>query len=339
MVTIGTFDGVHAGHRALLATARARALALTTSGRPTRVVALAFDPHPMTRLKPDAAPARLSTFAQREGWLRDAGADEVFALEPTDALLSLSPEAFIVRVLEQHAAVAFVEGPDFHFGAQRAGNVRALAALGAGLGFDLDVVEPVDVTLDNQHIVRASSTLVRWLVRNGRVADAAAVLGRSYEVDGVVTQGDRLGRTIGFPTINIETSCMTPGDGVYAGVARVPAAHLAEQGTGRAPEYLAAINVGARPTVRGVSRRIEAHLLAPSPASRVPTAGPALAGLPEYGWPVRLGFHSFIRDQVRFESVQHLVAQLARDVQRVRSRHTTLAHTLELGTARDIAHA
>jgi riboflavin kinase/FMN adenylyltransferase len=327
VVTIGTFDGVHAGHRALLATARARALALTNSGRPTRVVALAFDPHPMTRLKPDAAPARLSTFAQREGWLRDAGADEVFALEPTDALLSLSPEAFILRVIERHAAVAFVEGPDFHFGAQRAGNVRALAALGAGLGFNLDVVEPVDVTLDNQHIVRASSTLVRWLVRQGRVADAAAVLGRPYELDGVVTQGDRLGRTIGFPTINIETSCMTPGDGVYAGVARVPAAHRAAH-PAAAHEYLAAINVGARPTVRGVSHRIEAHLLAPSPTSRVPTDGSALAGLPEYGWPVRLSVHAFVRDQVRFESVQHLAAQLARDIGRVRARHSARApHT------------
>ncbi len=309
---------MHKGHQALIHRARAIADTIADANGGTitaqtksrgRVVALAFDPHPMTRLRPDAAPERLSTFAQREEWLLAAGADVVEAIEPTDALLSLSPEAFIARVQERFGAACYVEGPDFHFGSQRSGNVRVLAALGLGYNFAVEVVDPIDVVIENQLICRASSTLVRWLISRGRVTDAQYVLGRPYEVAGMVVRGDRLGRTIGFPTLNIETSCMLPGDGVYAGVAQMP----------DGARVLAAVNVGARPTVKGVSRRIEAHLIADlansSPISR---DGDAVAGLPEYGWDVRVGLTRFIRDQVRFESITHLCEQIARDIERIR---------------------
>lgn len=293
------------GHRALIHAARE----IASHHAGSRVVALAFDPHPMTRLRPDRAPERLSTWDQRAAWLRDAGADVVEPIEPTDAILALSPEAFIQRCIEQHNAIAFVEGSDFHFGAQRAGNVRTLAALAEGYNFTTRVVAPVEVVLENQLIARASSSLVRWLLRHRRVSDAAIVLGRPHQISGVVTRGDRLGRTIGFPTANIETSCMLPADAVYAGFADLP--------NGR--RLAAAINIGTRPTVKGQTRRLEAHLFDPSGAPVLRDAD-AIQGLPEYDWPIALSLTRFVRDQARFESVAHLADQLHRDLAAMRQR-------------------
>lgn len=308
MVTIGTFDGVHVGHRALIHAARQIASQIAhTPG--AHVVALAFDPHPMTRLRPDRAPERLSTWDQRAAWLRNAGADLVEPIDPTDALLALSPEAFVQCCIQQHNAVAFVEGSDFHFGARRAGNVRTLAALAEGYNFTARIVAPVDVVLENQLIARASSSLIRWLLRHRRVSDAAIVLGRPYQVAGTVVRGDRLGRTIGFPTANIQTPCMLPADAVYAGFADLP--------DGR--RLAAAINVGTRPTVNGQSRRVEAHLFDPAGAAILRDAD-AIRGIPEYDWPISLSFTRFIRDQARFESLAHLADQLHRDLAAITQR-------------------
>ncbi len=312
MVTIGTFDGVHVGHRALIHAARD--IAAHHAG--ARVIALAFDPHPMTRLRPDRAPERLSTWEQRSRWLRDAGADVVMPIEPTDAVLALSPEAFIQRCIEQHNAIAFVEGSDFHFGAHRAGNVRTLAALAEGYNFTARVVSHVEIALENQLLARASSSLVRWLLRHRRVTDAAIVLGRPYQISGTVVRGDRLGRTIGFPTANIESSCMRPGDGVYAGFAELP--------DGR--RLGAAINVGTRPTVKGHIRRLEAHLFDPLGAPVLRDAD-AIRGVPEYDWPISLSITRFVRDQARFESLAHLADQLHRDLAAI-TRRANLAGTL-----------
>lgn len=309
VITIGTFDGVHTGHRALIHAARDIASQSASQHPNTRVVALAFDPHPMTRLRPDHVPERLSTWDQRAAWLRDAGADIVERIDPTDTLLSLSPEAFIQRCIERHNPIAFVEGSDFHFGAHRAGNVRTLAALAEGYNFTARIVPPVEVVLENQLIARASSSLVRWLLRHRRVTDAAIVLGRPYQLVGTVVRGDRLGRTIGFPTANIETPCMLPADAVYAGFADLP--------DGR--RLAAAINVGTRPTVKGQTRRLEAHLFDPAGAP-VPRDADAILGVPEYDWPISLSFTRFIRDQARFESLAHLADQLHRDLAAITQR-------------------
>ena len=296
VITIGNFDGVHVGHAALVT--RAAELARTVPGG-ARVVAMAFDPHPMTRLKPEAAPARLTTFEQRVALLRAAGADEVVKLEPRDEVLHLSPEEFVRTLLLPRGPAYVVEGSDFHFGKARAGNVRVLGALAASMGFAADVVAPVEVALTDHLIVTASSTVVRWLLSHGRVRDAAIVLGRPYEMQGVVTQGDQRGRTIGFPTANLASDQMLPADGVYAAIASLP--------DGR--DALAAVNVGARPTFKGVQRRVEAHLFdaAGAPALQVPAG---------YDWPLRLRFVGFVRDQVRFDSVDRLRAQLSRDIGR-----------------------
>jgi len=295
-ITIGNFDGVHVGHAALVRRARA------CVGDSGRVVALAFDPNPMTLLRPEATPGRLSSFAQRDRWLKEAGADEVERLSPTRELLDLSAEAFVRAKVDRYAPAFIVEGPDFHFGKGRAGNVQTLAALGSGLGYRCEVVEPVEVALDDHLITRASSTILRWLISHGRMRDAARVLGRPYEIEGVVRQGDQRGRTIGVPTANIETEHLLPADGVYAAIAT-----LAD---GR--HFGAAANVGSRPTFAGTSRRLEAHLLLPG--TDLNGAWSPIAGLPEYGWPIRLRLISWVREDLRFEGVGPLVQQMSRDI-------------------------
>jgi riboflavin kinase/FMN adenylyltransferase len=318
VLTIGSFDGVHAGHRALIA--RARSLADARSPRPV-VTALVFDPSPGSVLRPASAPPRLSTFAQRERWLRDAGADVVQKLEPTPELLTRSAEAFVREKVRVHAPIAWVEGPDFRFGHGREGDVQTLGVLGQQFGFSTHVVEPIEVALRDHVLVPARSTIVRWLLGNRRVADAALVLTRPHELVGTVVQGDRRGRTIGFPTANIATDCLLPGDGVYAGVATLP----------DGLRLAAAVSVGSKPTFAGRSRALEAFLLMPERAGR---AWAPLPGVAEYGWEIRLELVEFLRDQYPFPSLAALIEQIKRDCERVRASAACLlsSHAEALGT-------
>lgn len=303
-ITIGSFDGVHVGHAALVRAARERV------GPAGRCVALAFDPHPREILSPDAAPPRLTTFDQRRRFLLDLGADEVLRLETDRQLLGLSAEAFVRHVVDEFAPVAIVEGDDFRFGRARQGGSDSLERLASVMGFESIVVREVDIELADQSIVRASSTLIRWLLEHGRIDDAARVLGRPYELSGTVVRGDRRGRSIGFPTANIDPASMTPARGVYAGIATLS--------DGR--EAPAAINVGRRPTFRGVETRVEAHLLGlpTSYGSESAATWAPIEGLDEYGWPIGLRLVAWLRDEVRFGSIDELRAQLARDVERAR---------------------
>lgn len=299
VVTIGTFDGVHAGHAALVR--RARELADPAAAS---VAALCFDPHPMESVAPAKAPARLTTFADRSNLLREAGADVVVRLEPTGELLSQSPESFVRGVVRDLAPLAIVEGGDFRFGRGRAGDLDVLRGLGRALGFEVHEVQPVEVVLADHTVARASSTLCRWLISNGRVRDAAAVLGRPYSLPGVVVRGDRRGRTIGCPTANVSTECLAPADGVYAGVGILP--------DGR--EFPAAISVGTKPTYGEHRRCVEAYLIgAPRPGDDAAM----ISGLPEYGWDLRLRFDHWLRDQVAFESTAALVEQINRDLRAI----------------------
>ncbi len=316
VVTIGTFDGVHRGHQALVARARERA---TLIGPHVRVAALVFDPNPIEVLRPAQAPARLTTFEQKRDWLLAAGADEVHRLEPTSALLHESPGEFLAIIQREHGMVGVVEGPDFRFGKGRAGDVRTLAELGSRMGFGCDIVEPVSVALNDHTIAPARSTIVRWLIGHGRVADARCVLGRPYTLRGTVVRGDQRGRTIGFPTANLQTPCMTPADGVYAGRAR-----LAD---GRA--FPAAISVGTKPTFGPNARAIEAVLLNPAAGGRGVRreAGASdcvfgscqshgwqpIPNLPEYGWTLDLELIAWIREQIHYDSLEGLLAQMGRD--------------------------
>jgi riboflavin kinase/FMN adenylyltransferase len=289
-VTIGNFDGVHLGHAALVQ--RCRALV----GPMGRVVVLTFDPHPLTLLCPARVPERLTALERRAALLRELGADHVEVLLPTPEFLGLEPDEFVNWLLRSFEPSFIVEGEDFHFGRGGRGTNKTLQLLSSRPGFatyQSIVVPPVEVSLSDQSIVRCSSSLLRFLVVQGRTTDAGTMQGRPYEVTGTVVQGDQLGRTIGFPTINIETQCLYPADGVYAATIVTP----------DNTRLAAAANVGSRPTVKGVQRRIEAH----ATGSVLPF---------EYNWPVRLEFGAFLRDQVRFDGLERLTAQLRRDCAR-----------------------
>lgn len=292
-VSIGNFDGVHVGHAALMRAAREEV------GPDGRVVAIAFDPHPASMLSGRTAPAPLTTFDRRAALLRQAGADEVIRLEPTPDLLRLHPENFLSLVVERFAPSVFVEGHDFRFGRNRFGDLALLEAAGDVMGFRVRAVDGVDVELTDQTVVRASSTLARWLLSHGRVEDVAAMLGRPFRLEGPVRPGAQRGRTIGFPTANVDVRTALPGDGVYAAQSMLP--------DGRS--LPAAVNVGRRPTVDNKKRLVEACVLDAQ-------GRPAPLDIGRYNWTLELNLLAWMRDQVRFPSLGALTDQLQRDCAR-----------------------
>lgn len=253
-------------------------------------------------LNPEHAPEPIEAFEVRRRRLLDAGADEVIELSPTPELLSQSPQSFVDHLVDTYQPGVIVEGHDFHFGKRRAGTPTVLRELAALRGVEVDIVPPVEVALTDQSIVIASSTITRWLLGNGRVRDAAFVLGRPHELVGEVAKGDQLGRTIGFRTANVQTESMLPRDGVYGAIVTLP----------DGSRVGGAVNVGARPTVQGTHRRAEVHLIERD-------GSPMTLGrdLPEYAWPITVAMVGWVRDQVKFDSVEMLAGQLSRDVKRV----------------------
>lgn len=296
VVTIGNFDGCHAGHAELIR--RARASADETGAR---VVAMGFFPHPAATLRPGSEPALLTTWNRRVELLQQLGADEVIHLQPTDELLGLEPDEFVEKHLAPLQPVRVIEGTNFRFGKGRRGDLNVLRVLGQAHGFEVESIGQVRVTLNDETEIGASSSAVRELVRTGRVRDAACVLGRPHRVEGVVHRGDRLGREIGCPTANVACETLPPGDGVYAGSATLP--------TGQS--FPAAISMGTRPTVTGSpERRFEVHILG------APTDGPRLVGIAEYGWHLSVDVVAWLREQIRYASLDELIDQLKRDCDR-----------------------
>jgi riboflavin kinase/FMN adenylyltransferase len=293
VITIGNFDGVHRGHQSLLAAARQRAAA---DG--ARVIALSFRVNPLTLLRPHAAPPGLCTPDQKRALLLAAGADEVELLEPSAELLSQSPRQFIEDVVRRHAPLALVEGPDFRFGRDRSGGLDELESLGRELGFAVIRMPRQEVVLHDLLQVPVNSSLIRWLLSHGRVADAAIGLSRPYRLTSSIIRGHQRGRTIGVPTANLDLQAlagqMIPGVAVYAGAAQLP----------DGARYAAAISVGVNPTFHERVLTVEAHLL--------DFQGDL------YNQTVALEFHRWLRDQQTFAHVEQLRAQLQRDIQRTR---------------------
>ena len=288
-VVIGNFDGVHLGHRQVLA--RARGLA---DERGLAVVAVTFDPHPMAVLRPEHAPTQLTTIERRAELLAEAGADHVLALPFDRDMASWSPEEFAQRVLvDCLAAEVVVVGANFRFGSRAAGDVATLQAFGREHGF-----EAVGIPLDGGPMVW-SSTYIRTCLAAGDVAGAAEALGHPYAVRGVVVRGDQRGRDLGFPTANVPTDGLTaaPADGVYAG-------WLKRLDTGET--FPAAISVGTNPTFDGVEHRVESYVL-------------DRTDLELYEVEVEVSFVERLRGMVAFESVEKLVAQMHDDVDRARA--------------------
>ncbi len=292
-VTIGAYDGVHRGHQAVLAEVRRLA---DERGLPT--VLVTFDRHPAAVVRPESAPRLLTDLDQKLEVLAATGhVDYTVVLTFDAARAAQEASEFVTDVLGGLlAARLVVVGRDFHFGRGRRGTVGLLAEMGATLGFDVVGLQLVEVPgIDGP----VSSTAVRRRVVEGDVAGAAALLGRPFELRGVVEAGDgRGGRQLGFPTANVAVApeIQVPADGIYAGWYERPERSV----------HAAAISVGRRPTFydRAESSVVEAYLL--------DFDGDL------YGQPARLRFVERLRGEERFDSVDALVAQMALDVDATR---------------------
>jgi riboflavin kinase/FMN adenylyltransferase len=280
-VTVGNFDGVHHGHRELVAAARRWADRL---GGPA--VAVTFDPPPAHLLYPQAIRPPLTTLVDRADLLHAAGADHVVVLRTDAGLLSLSPEAFFEDVLlRQFRVTAVAEGYNFRFGRGRAGDVNTLRDLCAAAGVGFEEVPPQVVAGE-----AVSSSRVRAALAAGDVALAAELLGRPYRIAGRVVAGAKRGRTIGFPTANLDdVETLLPKEGVYAVRAAVGG-----------DVHPAAANVGPNPTFGEDARKIEVHLIG--------YTGDL------YGAELAVEFAAWLRDTRPFAGVAELVEQLRQDV-------------------------
>lgn len=288
IVTIGNFDGVHIGHRALLA--RAREIAAGEE-----ILAVTFDGHPASIVRGESPPV-LTCARMRESLLMAAGASRLLTLPLTPELLSMEPSQFLKWLRERVSFAVIVEGGDFRFGRARSGDVETLRREGESMGFRTEVVPEATVALTDGHVVGVHSSVIRWLLQLGRVEDAARLLGRPHEVRGLVVEGQKRGASLGFPTANLETgSILLPADGVYAVRVR--------DGQGRG--WRGAASVGMNPTFNGTRRTLEVHLLGMA------------AGADLYGQSLDVSFTKWIRDMLSFDSVERLIGQMRGDCEKV----------------------
>jgi len=288
-VTVGVYDGLHAGHRAVLALLRRRAVEL--GGLETAVVT--FDPHPLQVVSLEHAPRLLTGIPHRLELLAETGVDLAAVVPFDEETRLLTPAAFAATVLAGALrARLVVVGEDFRFGHHRLGNVASLAELGDAHGFAVEILPLVGGQAP------ISSTRVRAMVAAGEVEEAAAALGRPHEVRGTVVTGDGRGRTLGFPTANVAlpAGLAVPGNGVYAVQAGKPGKPLS----------VGVANVGTRPTFGGEGETLEVHLL--------DWAGDL------YGATLRVAFVSRLRDERRFAGPADLAAQIAADIGAARRR-------------------
>jgi riboflavin kinase/FMN adenylyltransferase len=292
VVTIGKFDGVHTGHRAVLA--RLRELA---AERRLASAVVTFDRHPLSLLAPAFCPQALVSNAQKRELLAASGIDATLMLTFDQQLADLDPDEFVRRVLVDAlgARVVFA-GSDFRFGRKGAGDTRVLRELGAAHGFEVVLIDDVR-TPQGDAERRASSTWVREALEAGRVDEAARVLGRPPAVRSVVVAGERRGRELGYPTANLDPARLEgflPADGVYAAWASIDGVR-----------YPAAVSIGNNPTFDGVPQhQAEAHLLD--------------VDLDLYGRTIELEFARRLRGMERFDDLDALVAAIRADADAAR---------------------
>jgi riboflavin kinase/FMN adenylyltransferase len=290
VVVAGNFDGVHLGHQAVLAEAKALAKA---AGAPFAV--LTFEPHPRAVFQPGAPPFRLTPFRPKSLMLESLGVDLLFTLHFDQSFAQKSAEDFVAEVLVAGlGAKSVVIGYDFVFGHRRRGTAVLLKAEGARHGFGVHVVSPVAASGGAVY----SSTKIREHLIAGRPREAAQSLGRPWEIDGRVETGDKLGRTIGFPTANLDLAdYLRPAAGVYAVRAGV------EEGS-EVRWYDGAANLGWRPTVNGKDLRFETNLF--------DFSGDL------YGKHLRVALIEHLRPEQRFDGLDALKAQIAADCDKAR---------------------
>jgi riboflavin kinase/FMN adenylyltransferase len=294
VLTVGTFDGVHRGHVALLQRVAARATELGLQS-----VLLTFEPHPLEIVNPAAAPRLLTVGAERLEIIAETGIEYLAVLPFTAALARYTAAQFVDEVLRRRFHVRqLVIGHDHGFGRGREGTPEVLRELGQARGFGVEVVSAV--TAGDERVI--SSTLIRRAVAGGDLVTAAEALGRRYSVSGTVVQGDRRGRLLGFPTANLSSPDprkLLPPEGVYAVRVQTP---IGPHG--------GMMNLGPRPTFGDPERTLEVHLFA--------------EGIDLYGARVRVDFVERLRDTRKFDGVDALVAQLERDADHARRALTGL---------------
>ena len=292
IVTIGAYDGVHLGHRALIADVKRLA-----AERSSASAVVTFDRHPATVVRPESAPKLLTDLDQKLELLAATGLDYAVVVHFDEQRSRESAEDFVHEILVGCLrARGVVVGSDFHFGHGRRGNVALLAEMGGALGFD---VFGVALTGDEDSDLPVSSTRIRGMLLDGDVVGAAALLGRQHEVRGVVGRGDARGRDLGFPTANVAVpeEVLLPADGIYAG--------WYERANGDV--HPTAISLGRRPTFyeRADHSLLETYLL--------DFEGDL------YGEVAKVRFATRLRGEVKFDSVDALITQMQRDVEDTRS--------------------
>jgi len=291
-LTIGVFDGLHRGHLELIGRTVARA-----RKRSAVSIVITFSDHPLALLAPPYCPKRLIYADRKQDLLRKGGVDILLELKFTRELSQFPPERFVSEVVVENCRAAVVVcGYDFSFGRQGAGNVQLLREAGLANGFELEVVDP--------HTHAGSlvkSTHVRETLYQGDVAQAAQLLTRPYELRGTVGTGFQRGRTIGFPTANVEPDHrhLVPGHGVYFCYARI---------RGETASHPAMVNIGVKPTFESESATIEAHLL--------DWSGELV------GRELELHFITRLRDEQKFDGLDALVRQLEQDRANSRALHS-----------------
>lgn len=294
VLTVGTFDGVHLGHQALIRNVVNRAKL-----KEAPAVVITFDPHPREVINPSSDGIRLlTTLSERASIMQEYGIDEMIVIPFTRDFSILSSEQFIREYVHDRIGVnEFVIGYDHHFGKDRQGSINTLRKLSSQLGFTVHVEKAHEV----RHITVSSSVIRKLLEADGDVSAAAEMLGRHYEVNGTIVKGDQRGRTIGFPTANLEPDSsrkVMPANGVY--YVEVTLENQRLQGM---------MNIGYRPTFSGEQRLVpEVHLF--NFNSMV------------YGSRMRIHFIRRIRGEYKFESVEALVEQLVRDREQCRKLAT-----------------
>ncbi len=286
VIALGNFDGFHRGHQAVVGAAIQWARA---EGRPAIVAT--FDPHPVRFFVPDAPPFRLTTLDQRQELFAAAGADAMLVFRFDAALAATTAEQFISDLLvERLGAAAVVTGEDFTFGQARGGNVQVLAELGGKLGLRSKAIGPV---ADHGEVV--SSSRIRDALKAGDCAEAAHLLTRPFTIRGTVQHGDKVGRTIGFPTANLALgNYLRPRYGIYAVTGLLPDGRLLR----------GAANLGVRPTFDPPKELLEPHFY--------DFSGDL------YGQQIDIAFHHFLRGEEKFDSLDALTAQMQADCARAR---------------------
>ena len=286
VVALGNFDGFHLGHQAVAGEAIAQAKA---TGKPAIIAT--FDPHPVRFFAPDSPWFRLTTLDQRQRLFAEAGADGMLVFDFDAELAATTAEDFIVELLIKRLGIsAVITGEDFTFGKGRGGNIDVLRTLGGAHGLGSTAMGPV---VDNGGVI--SSSRIRSALKEGDCATATALLTRPFTVEGIVQHGDKNGRLLGFPTANIDMAhYLRPRYGIYAVKGRLPDGRVLN----------GAANLGIRPTFDPPKELLEPHFF--DFAEDL------------YGQNIAIEFHAFIRGEAKFDSLDELMAQMAKDCDEAR---------------------